>query len=154
MSLPVISLSDLPDGALLGLDPGSKTIGVAAIGAARTMAAAVETIQRTKMAADAARVFALYDERACAALVIGLPLNMDGSEGPRAQSARAFARNLMNVRNVPIVFHDERLSTFAVEQKLASAGMSRDRIKAVVDAHAAAYILQTALEAKAKGEAG
>lgn len=144
--MPVITLEDMPDGALLALDPGSKTIGVAACGASRGLATAVETIRRTKFTADAQRIFALLDERRAVGLVVGLPVNMDGSEGPRAQSARALARNLIGLRDLPIVFQDERLSTFEAEEALISAGMKRDKRKDVIDAHAAANILQSALD--------
>ncbi|MCW5725647.1 MAG: Holliday junction resolvase RuvX [Maricaulaceae bacterium] len=144
--MPLIALADMPSGPLLGLDPGSKTVGVAAAGAERLMAAPVETVHRTKFAADAARIFTLYDERNCTGMVVGLPLNMDGSEGPRAQSARAFVRNLLAVRDIPVALHDERLSTAAVEERLIAAGMKRERRKQVIDAHAAAWILQSALD--------
>ncbi|MCG8440827.1 MAG: Holliday junction resolvase RuvX [Caulobacterales bacterium] len=145
--MPLLDLRQLPpEGPLLGLDPGTKTIGVAAADATRVIASPLETVKRGKLAADAARLFALYDERACVGLVIGLPLNMDGSEGPRAQSVRAFARNLMAVRDAPAAFWDERLSTAAVERTLLAADASRARRKEVVDAMAAAYILQGALD--------
>ncbi len=144
--MPVITLQDMPDGALLALDPGSKTIGVAACGASRGLATAVETIRRTKFTLDAQRIFALLDERQAVGLVVGLPVNMDGSEGPRAQSARALARNLIGLRDLPVVFQDERLSTFEAEEALITAGMRRDKRKDVIDAHAAANILQSALD--------
>lgn len=144
--MPVIALEDTPSGPLIALDPGSKTIGVASCGASRGLATPVETIARTKFTADAERVFALYDERKAVAIVMGLPVNMDGSEGPRVQSVRALARNLMRVRDIPIVFQDERLSTFEAEEKLIAAGVRRDKRKAVIDAHAAANILQSALD--------
>ncbi len=144
--MPVIALEDLPHGPLIALDPGTKTIGVASCGASRGLATPVETIVRTKFTADAERVFALYDERAAMAIVIGLPVNMDGSEGPRVQSVRALARNLLRLRDIPVVFQDERLSTFEAEEKLIAAGVRRDRRKAVIDAHAAANILQSALD--------
>lgn len=144
--MPVITLENMPDGALLALDPGSKTIGVAACGASRGLATAVETIRRTKFTLDAQRIFALLDERQAVGLVVGLPVNMDGSEGPRAQSARALARNLIGLRDLPVVFQDERLSTFEAEEALIAAGMKRDKRKDVIDAHAAANILQSALD--------
>lgn len=144
--MPVTALEDLPQGPLIALDPGTKTIGVAACGAARSLATPVETIARTRFTADAERVFALYDERDAVAIVMGLPVNMDGSEGPRAQSARALARNLMKLRDIPVAFQDERLSTFEAEEKLIAAGVRRDKRKAVIDAHAAANILQSALD--------
>lgn len=140
-------LATLPaSGALLGLDPGSKTIGLAVSDATRLIASPLETVRRSKFAADAQAVFARFDERACAAMVMGLPLNMDGSEGPRAQSARAFARNLIGVRDTPIVMWDERLSTAGVEHALLEADMSRAKRKTVVDAMAASYLLQGVLD--------
>lgn len=133
----------LPDkGGLLGLDPGLKIIGVAATDPQRLIASPIEGIRRTKMAADAARIFQLYDERACAGLVIGLPRNMDGSEGPSAQRARAFARNLLAVRDMPILMWDERLSTAAVTRGMIDADTSRARRAEIVDQLAAAYLLQ------------
>src|SRR5438874_1207971 len=133
-------------GALIGLDLGSKTIGVAASDPDRRLAAGVETIARKNFTADARRLLALAAERKAAGFVLGLPLNMDGSEGPRAQSARAFARNLARLTELPITFWDERLSTAAVERELIGADMSRRKRAAVIDQHAAAYILQGALD--------
>jgi putative Holliday junction resolvase len=144
--MALIDLSDLPQGPILALDPGSKTIGVAACGATRGLATPVETIQRTKFTHDAARIFKLYDERKAVGLVIGLPYNMDGSEGARAQSSRALARNLLGLRDIPIIFQDERLSTFEATEALISAGMRRERRKEVIDAHAAANILRSVLD--------
>ena len=108
-------------GALIGLDLGTKTIGVAASDPDRRLAAAVETIARKNFSADAARVLVLAAERQAAAFVLGLPVNMDGSEGPRAQSTRAFARNLARLTELPIALWDERLSTAAVERELIAA---------------------------------
>src|SRR5947207_3886258 len=133
-------------GALLGLDVGTKTIGVATSDADRRLATGVETIARKSFTEDAKRVLALAAERRCAGFVLGLPLNMDGSEGPRAQSTRAFARNLAKLTDVPIVFWDERLSTAAVERMLIDADQSRARRSAVIDKLAATYILQSALD--------
>lgn len=144
--MPIVTLEDLPDGPLLALDPGTKTIGVAACGASRGLSTPVETIKRTKFTLDAERVFALLDERKAVAIVMGLPVNMDGTEGPRVQSVRAMARNLMRLRDLPIVFQDERLSTFEAEEKLISVGVRRDKRKDIIDAHAAANILQSALD--------
>lgn len=145
--MAIVTLTDLPkNGALLGLDPGTKTVGVAASDAGRRVASAVETVREAKFAAKAARIFTLYEARACGGLVIGLPVNMDGSEGPRAQAARAFARNLLSVRDGPIAFWDERLSTAAAERTLIAADASRARRRDVIDAVAAAYILQGALD--------
>ncbi|WP_291844336.1 Holliday junction resolvase RuvX [Maricaulis sp.] len=144
--MPIVTLEDLPDGPLIALDPGTRTIGVAACGASRGLSTPVETIKRTKFTADAERVFALLDERKATAIVMGLPVNMDGSEGPRVQSVRAMARNLMRLRDLPIVFQDERLSTFEAEEKLIAVGVRRDKRKDIIDAHAAANILQSALD--------
>jgi putative Holliday junction resolvase len=133
-------------GALLGLDLGTKTIGVAASDPDRRLAAGVETIARTNFTADAKRILALAAERKAAGFVLGLPINMDGSEGPRAQSARAFARNLAKLTDLPIALWDERLSTAAVERDLIAADASRKKRAAVIDQHAAAFILQGALD--------
>ena len=131
---------------MLGLDLGSKTIGVAASDPDRRLAAGVETIARTKFSADAARVLVLAAERNACGFVLGLPVNMDGSEGPRAQSTRAFARNFAKLTELPIALWDERLSTAAVERGLIEADMRRNKRKEVIDQHAAAYILQGALD--------
>lgn len=135
-----------PRGVLIGLDLGSKTIGVATSDTDRKIATGVETIARTTFSADAKRLLALAGERGCVGFVLGLPLNMDGSEGPRAQSARAFARNLGKLTPLPIVLWDERLSTVAVERELIEADVSRKKRAAVIDQHAAAFILQGALD--------
>jgi putative holliday junction resolvase len=147
------SLSALPlSGKLLGLDLGTRTIGVAVSDAMRYSATPVETISRTKFTADAQRIAALVAENGATGIVLGLPLNMDGSEGPRAQSTRAFARNLAQKVNVPIVFWDERLSTSAVERMMVEeANMRRDKRAAVVDKLAASYILQGALDRLRRG---
>jgi putative holliday junction resolvase len=147
------SLSALPPaGKLLGLDLGTKTIGVAISDAVRYSATPLETIARTKFTADAARIAALVAENRAIGIVLGLPLNMDGSEGPRAQSTRAFARNLAQKVEVPIVFWDERLSTSAVERMMIDeANLRRDKRAAVVDKLAASYILQGALERLRRG---
>jgi putative Holliday junction resolvase len=133
-------------GALVGLDLGTKTIGVAVSDPDRKLATGVETIARTAFTADAARVLALAAERSAAGFVLGLPLNMDGSEGPRAQSTRAFARNLARLTELPIGFWDERLSTVAVERELIAADVSRAKRAAIIDEHAAIFILQGALD--------
>ena len=135
-----------PRGALIGLDLGSKTIGVAASDPERRLAAPVDTIRRKIFTADAKRLLALASERRAVGLVLGLPINMDGSEGPRAQSTRAFARNLSKLTELPIALWDERLSTAAVERELIAADASRIKRKAVIDQHAATYILQGALD--------
>ena len=135
-----------PRGALIGLDLGTKTIGVASSDPDRRLATGVETIARTKFSTDAKRLVALAAERNAAGFVVGLPINMDGSEGPRAQSARAFARNFARLTELPIALWDERLSTAAVERDLIQADMSRKKRAAVIDQHAAAFILQGALD--------
>jgi putative Holliday junction resolvase len=133
-------------GKLLGLDLGSKTIGVAISDSLRFTATPLETIARTKFTADAERLAALVAENAAVAFVLGLPLNMDGSEGRRVQSTRTFARNLAAKVALPIAFWDERLSTAAVDRMLIAADTRRDRRAEVVDKLAAAYILQGFLD--------
>ncbi len=133
-------------GALIGLDLGTKTIGVAVSDPDRKLATAVETVARKAFQTDAARLLALAAERSAAAFVLGLPLNMDGSEGPRAQSTRAFARNFAKLTERPIALWDERLSTAAVERELIANDASRARRAAVIDQHAAIFILQGALD--------
>ncbi|GLI22266.1 MULTISPECIES: Holliday junction resolvase RuvX [Xanthobacter] len=144
---PLVDIAALlpPRGALIGLDLGTKTIGVAGSDPDRRIATVIETVKRTKFTAEAQRLVALADERRAVAFVLGLPLNMDGSEGPRAQASRAFARNFARLAGRPIAFWDERLSTAAVERALISADMSRARRAEVVDQHAAAFILEGAL---------
>jgi len=137
-------------GALVGLDLGTKTIGVAISDADRRLATGVETIQRTAFKADAARVLAIAAERNAVGFVLGLPINMDGSEGPRAQSTRAFARNFSKLTDLAIGLWDERLSTVAVERELIGMDMSRARRAEVIDEHAALFILQGALDRLAK----
>ncbi len=146
--LPLVQAAEhLPGrGTLVGLDLGTKTIGVAASDPDRRLATGVETITRTNFTADAKRLIALANERKAVAFVLGLPINMDGSEGPRAQSTRAFARNLARLTELPIALWDERLSTVAVERELIAADMSRARRAEVIDQHAAAFILQGALD--------
>jgi putative holliday junction resolvase len=135
-----------PRGSLLGLDLGTKTIGVATSDPDRRLATAVETVARKAFTADAARLLALAKERNAGGFVLGLPINMDGSEGPRAQSTRAFARNLSKLTELPIALWDERLSTAAVERELIEADVSRAKRAAVIDQHAAVFILQGALD--------
>ena len=137
----------LPErGALIGLDLGSKTIGVAVCDPDRRLATGVTTIARKNFTTDAKTLLALAGERAATGFVLGLPVNMDGSEGPRAQSTRAFARNLAKLTELPIALWDERLSTAAVERELIAADVSRKKRAAVIDQHAAAFILQGALD--------
>ncbi|KQT04280.1 MAG: Holliday junction resolvase RuvX [Bradyrhizobium sp.] len=133
-------------GALVGLDLGTKTIGVAVSDPDRRLATGVETIQRKQFKQDAARLLAIAAERKAAGFVLGLPINMDGSEGPRAQSTRAFARNLAGLTALPIGLWDERLSTAAVERELIGMDVSRAKRAEVIDEHAAMFILQGALD--------
>ena len=135
---------------LLGLDYGSKVIGVAVSDPGLCVASPLTSIVRTRFPADAAAIAAIVVERNIGGFVVGLPKNMDGSEGPSAQAARAFVRNLSekaNLPDLPVVFWDERLSTAAVERFLVEDDMSRKRRDSVVDKMAAAYILQGALDA-------
>jgi putative holliday junction resolvase len=151
-AVTVLTLEDLaastpPGTPWLGLDLGEKTIGVAASDATRMIASPLSLIRKTKFTEDAHALLKLMDGRKASGLVIGLPLNMDGSEGPRAQSCRAFARNLQRIRAVPCAFQDERLSTSAVERFLIEElDLNRKRRANVVDRTAAAWILQGALD--------
>ena len=133
-------------GALAGLDLGEKTIGVAVSDGLRSVATPLETIRRRKFSLDAARLIEIVTDRALIGLVLGLPRNMDGSEGPRCQSTRAFARNLTRLTDLPIAFWDERLSTVAAERALLEADTSRKRRAEVIDHVAASYILQGLLD--------
>ena len=147
--MAVITLMDLalaPGLRLLGLDLGEKTIGLALSDTLLTVATPMQTLKRGKFGADAAGLDTIISEQGVGALVVGLPLNMDGSDGPSAQSARAFARNWSARSPLPVVLQDERLSTSAVTRTLLEADASRARRGAVVDKMAAAYILQGALD--------
>ncbi|KUF09032.1 Holliday junction resolvase RuvX [Pseudoponticoccus marisrubri] len=135
-----------PMTALAGLDLGTKTIGVAVSDGLRSVATPLETIKRRKFTQDAARLVEILTERRIAGLVLGLPRNMDGSEGPRCQSTRAFARNLSALWDGPVTFWDERLSTVAAERALLEADTTRKRRAEVIDHVAASYILQGALD--------
>ncbi|MBA4012360.1 MAG: Holliday junction resolvase RuvX [Phenylobacterium sp.] len=150
--MAVVDLTELPAllprySALMGLDLGEKTIGVAVSDVTRMVASPLELIRKTKFTAEANRLFALIDEREVGAIVIGLPVNMDGTEGTRCQSNRAFARNLLRLRDIPIAFWDERMSTMAVNRVLIEeADVSRSRRADLVDKLAAAWILQGAVD--------
>jgi putative holliday junction resolvase len=145
--VPPEALAALPYGRrLMGVDPGTKTLGLALSDVSRRIASPLETIRRTKFKADAERLLSLARQHGVGGLVIGLPLNMDGSEGPRAQGVRAFARNLAGLTDLPIAFWDERLSTAAVTRTLIEADASRARRAELVDKMAAAYILQGLLD--------
>jgi len=153
--MPVLPLTEAAPllrarGALIGLDLGTKTIGVATSDPDRRLATSVETVARKTFTADAARILALAAERKAVGFVLGLPVNMDGSEGPRAQSTRAFARNIAKLTELPIALWDERLSTAAVEREMIAADVSRGKRKAVIDQHAAVFILQGALDRLAR----
>ena len=149
MILPDIAafIPTLPrSGGIAGLDLGDKTIGVALSDLRRSVATPVEVIRREKFTLDATRLLALLTARGAVGIILGLPLNMDGSEGPRVQSTRAFARNLEKLTALPITFWDERLSTVAAERALLEADTSRKGRKEVIDKVAASYILQGALD--------
>ena len=150
--MAVIDLLDLPAATpaytpLVGLDLGEKTIGVAVSDATRSVASPLDLIRKTKFTDDAAALFRAMESRTAAGIVIGLPVNMDGTEGPRCQSNRAFARNLLRLRELPIAFWDERMSTMAVNRMLiGEMDVTRARRAEVVDKAAAAWILQGALD--------
>ena len=151
MPAPIVDLEALPrllapHARILGLDLGEKTIGLALSDTRRTIASPLETLKRGKFRADAERLLAIAKLHEVGALVIGLPRNMDGSEGPRAQATRAFVKNLAPLTTLAIAFWDERLSTAAVTRTLIAANASRKRRAALVDKMAAAYILQGALD--------
>jgi putative Holliday junction resolvase len=137
----------LPEGGvLLGLDLGTKTIGTALADAGWRFATAGKTLPRGKFSRDLEALRALAAERGVAGIVIGLPLNMDGSEGPRAQSSRAYARNLSVALGLPILLWDERWSTLSAERAMIDQDLSRDKRKERIDSHAAAVILQAAID--------
>jgi putative Holliday junction resolvase len=149
--MPVLSITVLKSGPardqrLLGLDLGSKTIGLALSDVSRTVASPLYTIARTKFTKDAKELFGVIDSKDVYGLGIGLPVSMDGTEGPRCQSVRQFAASLLSIRDMPVAFWDERLSTAAVTRTLLEADASRKRRSEVVDKMAAAYILQGALD--------
>lgn len=155
--MAVVDLLDLPAqlppyAPIVGLDLGEKTIGVAVSDATRTVASPLELIRKTKFTDDAAALFRLMESREAGGIVIGLPVNMDGTEGPRCQSSRAFARNLLRLRDIPIAFWDERMSSMAVNRVLIDeADVTRARRAELVDKMAAAWILQGALERLREG---
>jgi putative Holliday junction resolvase len=153
--MPIVALKELKAGlgrgkCLLGIDLGSTTIGLAVSDATRIIASPLETLKRGKFRVDSAALVKLIEQRDIGGIVIGLPVSMDGTEGPRCQATRQFAENLLGVIDLPIAFWDERLSTAAVERVLiGEADMSRKRRREVVDKMAAAYILQGALDTSA-----
>lgn len=144
---PALKASLARDRRLLGLDVGTKTVGLALSDLSRTVATPFDTIRRGKFAADAEALLAIVDKHEVGGLVLGLPLEMDGREGPRCQSVRQFGANLLALRDLPLAFWDERLSTAAVTRTLLDADASRKRRGEVVDKMAAAYILQGFLDA-------
>lgn len=146
--MPILDLADLPRGApLVGLDLGEKTIGVAVSDSLWMVASPLEIIRKTKFTDDAKALLKLMESRHAQGIVIGLPVNMDGTEGPRAQSARAFARNLFRLQDFPVAFWDERLSSAAVNRMMIDEmDLTRSRRHELVDKLAAAYILQGALD--------
>ncbi|OAN53192.1 crossover junction endodeoxyribonuclease RuvA [Paramagnetospirillum marisnigri] len=148
---PIDLLSALSrDQRLMGLDLGTKTIGLALSDVSRTIATPFDTIRRAKFTKDATDLLALVDKHGVGGLVLGLPVEMDGAEGARCQSARAFAVNLLRLRDLPMAFWDERLSTAAVTRTLLEADSSRKRRAEVVDKMAAAYILQGLLDSSGR----
>lgn len=135
-----------PMQAVMGLDLGTKTIGVAVSDTFLSVATPLETVKRKKFTVDAERLLEIAEDRNVAGIVLGLPRNMDGTEGPRCQSTRAFARNLSRMTDLPIGFWDERLSTVAAERALLEADTSRKKRSEVIDHVAAGYILQGVLD--------
>ena len=146
----VAALALGPGQRLMGLDVGAKTIGIAFSDLRHVVATPRETIRRTKFSQDVETLRRLIDDNEVGGVVIGLPINMDGSEGPRCQSVRQFAANLLAVIDIAVVFWDERLSTVAAERTLIEADVSRKRRAEVIDKMAAAYILQGALDRMAR----
>lgn len=154
-AMPLLPIADikavLPRHArVMGLDLGTKTIGLALSDVLLTIATPFDTIRRTKFTKDVEQLFAVMDKHEVGGLVLGLPVEMDGTEGSRCQSTRAFVRNLLGLRDVPVALWDERLSTAAVTRTLLEADASRARRAEVVDKMAAGYILQGALDAMAR----
>ncbi|MGE0718224.1 MAG: Holliday junction resolvase RuvX [Alphaproteobacteria bacterium] len=150
--MPIVSLAELAalrgrGLRLLGFDVGTKTIGLALSDTRLVIASPLETIRRAKFADDASRIAVLVRQHGVGGFVVGLPVAMDGTEGPRCQSVRAFARNLAKIVDLPTAFQDERLSTAAVERAMIEADMTRRRRAETIDRAAAAYILQGALDA-------
>ncbi|MEL7540984.1 MAG: Holliday junction resolvase RuvX [Pseudomonadota bacterium] len=153
--MPEVNLIDLPaNGPLLGIDPGARSIGVAGSDGFRMIATPIEVISRgRKLRPALQRLFDLYETRDSVGLVIGLPLNLDGSSGPRVQAAKALTHNILSHRDIPIAFQDERLSSAEAERVMIDADLSRARRAESIDASAAAIILQTALDRLANSRA-
>lgn len=152
--MPELDLLHLPkSGPLLGLDPGAKSVGLAVSDGLRMIATPLEIIPRgRKLRPVLERLFEIYDDRACTGLIIGLPLNLDGSSGPRVQAAKALVHNILNYRDIPLAFQDERLSSAEAERVMIDADLSRARRAEAIDASAAAIILQTALDRLANAD--
>ena len=150
--MPKLDLKDLPcSGPLIAIDPGARSLGIAASDGLRIIGSPVETIPRGKKLAPALdRLFAIYDDRKAVGIIVGLPLNMDGSAGPRTQAAQALAHNILARRDVPLAFQDERLSSAEAERAMLAADLSRAKRAASIDASAAAIILQAALDQLAR----
>lgn len=146
----IVTLEDfasaVPAGALIGLDPGTKTIGVAVSDERRTLASPLETVRRTRLTDDLVKLRDILDARQAVGLVVGMPLNMNGSAGPRAQSVRAFARSLEEAFGLPVLQWDERLSSYTADEAMKDAGVRRDKRAARIDSAAASIILQGALD--------
>ncbi|HWB49824.1 MAG TPA: Holliday junction resolvase RuvX [Stellaceae bacterium] len=148
---PATLAAAVPQGRrLMGLDVGTKTIGLALSDTRCKIASPLDTIRRRRFRDDLAALLALVDRHAAGGLVIGLPLALDGRDSPRTQSVRAFARNLLTLRDLPVLLWDERLSTAAVTREMIAADMTRKRRAEIVDKVAAAYILQGCLDAMAR----
>jgi len=146
--MAIIDLEQLKSmsGALIGLDPGTKTLAIAVSDVTRLIATPVTTIQRKKFTQDAQQMFEIFDAKNACAFVMGLPVNMDGSHGPRTQSVRDFVTNLTKIRDVPVFLWDERLSSMAVERTMIEGDLSRKKRAEKIDKMAAAYILQGVLD--------
>ncbi len=143
-----------PGARLLGLDVGTKTIGLALSDTRQRIASPLDTIRRTKFKDDMATLAAFVEKHGVGGLVVGLPLRLDGKDGPRTQSVRQFAKNVLAARDLPLIFWDERLSTLAVERDMIAANLTRQRRAAIVDRAAAAYILQGCLDWLSRGVGG
>lgn len=150
--MPVVDLFDLPaKGVLIGLDPGTKTLGVAATDASRILASPVETVPKLKLTPALIRFFEIWDDRKGEGLVVGLPLNTDGTQGSRVQSVRTLVSNLLKVRDIPVAYQDERYSTVAADEIARELSFTEQRRSDRIDAMAAAMILHSALERLGKG---
>lgn len=152
--MPELKLEDLPKtGVLLGIDPGARSIGVAVSDGLRLIATPLEIVPRGRKLRPALEaLFKIYNARDCVGLIVGLPLNLDGTSGPRVQAAKALVHNILQMQDIPLVFQDERLSSAQAERVMLDADLSRARRAEAIDASAAAIILQTALDRLAKLE--